>query len=60
LLAELNTGLSNNSFISDERLTQLKPYVSHEKQAEYTRFTQHIFETDYAKAKEILAIFKIN
>jgi CheY-like chemotaxis protein/HPt (histidine-containing phosphotransfer) domain-containing protein len=54
VMAELDSRLANDDFISDELLMQLKKRLPDEQQAEYDTLNQFIMNTDYANARFIL------
>ncbi|MCX7101474.1 MAG: diguanylate cyclase [Methylobacter sp.] len=45
--------LENNDFISDEFLNQFKIQLSQDQQTDFNRLSQHVFDSDYPKAREV-------
>lgn len=46
--------LTHDSFISEQQIADFKALFPDDKQAEYTALTQHILDTDYPKAQQVL------
>jgi diguanylate cyclase (GGDEF)-like protein/PAS domain S-box-containing protein len=53
LMVELAALLANDSFISDDLLTQLKMLLPDDQQARYNTLVQHILDTNYPEAQAI-------